>query len=437
MQNSRLTLVSRTGKAIHRLLSERLWLSFFVLFLVMALTKSRSFIPYGRFWAEEGADFFASICGAGVSAGMLFLFNNHLQLWTNAGVFFATYFPLVFAPAAANIYAILLQAVPLIVLAAQRKNLGLSNPSVLIIALAYFGMPQAAEVWANTINLHFHFLIIAGLVLAVPAGGRYWFPISLLLLLAAGLSGIPANFLAPLFLIAAFSEKSVLRYTQAAVICTTAILQIMLLYQSGYQGERGLVPPLDIIALSGFVQSFYSLYFGVWGGDFVAGFLRPLLEPSVGIRTLLGFFILAATIILLFLLYRLPLSASPANIDGWRRMKLMVAALVSLVASITLALDDGPYLIHPWVGGRYFFAPNIFFLVLLLAGSAQRSLFQKAAILSVVLFSIAGVPRSFEGESWNEVVAQVPYAATGGVMAVELPIWPDGWHVRIEPACLR
>ena len=406
--------------------------------MLLSLAKSRSFIPYGRFWAEEGAYFFPAICVSDSYGGLLYLFNNHLQLWTNVAVLISTLVPLGLAALVANLYAILVQAIPLVLLAAKRKALGLENTAVFIIALAYFGMPQATEVWANTINLHFHFLIIAGLVLAIPAVGGAWFMLSLVLLFAAGLSGIPANFLAPLFLVAAFFEKSTFRYIQAAIICTTTAFQIVLLFQSGYQGERGLIPPLDIIALSSMTQSFYSLYFGVSGDNFAAGFLQPLLEPSLGIRALLGMCLVVMTLVLLLKVYRLPLSTDPANIDGWRGLKLLLAAVVSLVASITLALDEGRYLIHAWVGGRYFFAPNIFFLTLLLAAPVPKTIVQKTAIICVVVFSVMGIPRSFDGPQWNDIVEQVHDSGENDRLALNLPIWPDGaWQMTIEPVCWK
>ena len=438
MQNARLKLALATRRVKQKLLVDRFWTSLTLVFVMLSLTKSRSFIPYGRFWAEEGAYFFPAICVSNSSDGLLFLFNNHLQLWTNVGVLISTLVPLGTAPIIANLYAILVQAIPLVLLAAKRKALGLENAAVFIIALAYFGMPQAAEVWANTINLHFHFLIIAGIILALPAGGRSWFLFSFFLLLASGLSGIPANFLAPLFLIAAFYEKSIYRYIQAAAICATAAFQIVVLFQSGYQGERGLVPPLDIIALSAITQSFYSLYFGVSGGNFVAGFLRPLLDPSQDIRAFLGICLLVVTFVLLLKLYRLPVSMNPTNIDGWRRLKLLLAAVFSLVASITLALDEGQYLIHAWVGGRYFFAPNIFFLTVLLAAPARKTLVQKTAIVCVVVFSFAGIPGGFDGPKWNDVLVQVRDAGEDDLFALNLPIWPDGtWQMTIEPICWR
>ena len=431
-----------THNSLRPLKSLNVWLEnhflfkFAAVFLAFAIVKSWGFFPYGRFWAEEGTIFFPGICTAPGFDGLFFLFNNHLELWSNLGVLISSFAPTRIAPAITTTYAIILQSIPLAIIAVKRADLGLSNTSVFIVLLAATGMLQAAEVWANTINLHFHFLLAASLILALPTNGEKWRPLSLILLTMCGLSGIPANFLAPLFIVFAILEKCWIRAMQALVITLTAALQIYLLSQSGYQQDRGLTPPLDIILFASLTQSYFSLFWGFQGGNLSASLLGPLRHPALTLQTLAGSAFFIGSCLLIAKTFNLPNSLRHWEPDSRRNTKLILAALVALVASITLAYGDKVDLVSPMGGGRYFFAPNVLLVVLLFSLKAKPHLLQSIAMVSVVVFSLAKLPSAHSGPDWGDAV-QLLDEATNDDQILKLNIWPTGWAMDLPISCVK
>ncbi|MBV1902331.1 MAG: hypothetical protein KUG58_01695 [Marinosulfonomonas sp.] len=427
---------SRQLTSLNVWLEKNLFFKFAAVYLAFVIIKSWGFIPYGRFWAEEGTVFFPGICTAPGFDGIFFLFNNHLELWTNLGVLISSLAPIGNAPAITTTYAIILQSIPLAIIAVKRADLGLSNISVFVVLLAATGMLQAAEVWANTINLHFHFLVVASLILALPCTGKRWVPFSLILLTMCGLSGIPANFLAPLFIVFAILEKSRVRAMQALVITVTAALQIYLLSQSGYQQDRGLIPPLGIILLASLTQSFFSVFWGFQGGNLAADLLRPLLHPTLSFQSVAGSVFFVGACLLIAKIYNLPNSLRHWEPDGRRNIKLISAALLSLVASITLAYGDKVDLISPLGGGRYFYAPNVLFVVVLFSLKAKQHFLRTFAIVSLIVFSLAKLPWAYEGGDWGEAIQLIDKHAKDA-KNLELNIWPTGWAMKLPTSCVN
>lgn len=418
-------------------LEEHFPLKCLIVFLALSLVKSRAFFPQGRFWAEEGTIFYTNICTAPGLEGLGFLFNNHLELWTNLGVLLSTLASLERAPAVSTLYAITLQFILLATIAAKRHQLGLSKTSVLVILVVAIGMPQSREVWANTINLHFHFAIVAALILAIPATGKGWARLSFLLLLMSGLSGIPANFLVPLFILVAIFERNRTRTIQALLLTATAALQVYLLLHNGYEGDRNLMPRFDVIVLASLTHSFFALIWSPIAGRFASDLLVPLVQP-VGLReTLLGLVFLLASILLVARAFGPISNYRLQHREGQRNVRLAAAAAVLLAASITLAMGDRTNLVSSHYGGRYFFAPNVLVAIILLSLTGTPRRVRKLAILSLVLSSFAGVPRFYAGPDWRLSIASMDQGLQEDQTAIALDIWPHGWTMQVPLSCVE
>ncbi len=406
------------------------------LFVLLSLVKSRALFPQGRFWAEEGAIFYTNICAAPGLSGLGFLFNNHLEFWSNLGVVLAARVPLESAPAVTTFYALALQALPLGLIVAKRQALGLNRMAVIAMIVVAVGMPQSREVWANTINLHFHFALLAALILALPAPGGKGALWSGLLLVACGLSGIPANFLVPLFLLVALLERSPARTLQAALLTSTALLQVWFLLSSGYDGDRNILPPLDVIALSSLTHSFFTLIWSPLSGWVSSELLVPLVQSGTWAQTAVGLGFVVVALILVAGVFG-PLDRfRPGQAAGWRNIKLAAAAALLLAASVTLAIGDRESLVSSQYGGRYFFASNMLIALLLLAQEIPARPLRSLAILSLTLFSLIGVLRFYPGPDWGAALAAATQSAPAAETTLSVDIWPHGWQMEIPLACL-
>ncbi len=421
---------------IQRSIDQNFYWWFFALLLLTALLKSLPFLPTGRIWAEEGADFLAGICTKPTFDALTFLFNNHLELLTNFGVDLTRFFDLSAAPAVTTGYSIIVQSLALTLIAVKRHDLGLANWAALVVILCAMGISQSVEVWANTINLHFYALLAAGVILAVPATGGGWIGLSTLLLVLAGLSGVPANFLMPVFLLAALVERSPARFAQAAILVATTALQAALLLNTGYGNERGLLPPVDIITFSLLSQSFWGLFFGWFGGSNAASIFRGFyFHPSF--LSGLG----AALLIFVSIwLMRLAFPLGPLrqiNVQGleWRRLKLLIAGVVAASATVTLALGDKMILVSAGHSGRYFFAPSLLFVIAFLSIDDWNPV-RRVFLICLCVASLAGVSRQYSGPDWTAALTSArpdPDRQTHLIF----DIWPPGWTMSLPLTCVE
>lgn len=407
-----------------------------LLFLLLALIKSRDFVLHGRFWAEEGAIFYPEICAAPGLNGLGYIFNHHLEFWTNLGVLMASRVPLGMAPAVTSLYALALQVLPLVLLIAKRQHLGLSGASVLALMIVAVGMPQGREIWANTINLHFSFAILAALILALPATGGRWAVLSILALIACGLSGIPAHFLMPLFVLVACWSRNPVRILQATVLAATALLQIFLLLSSGYDGARDVIPPLDIIALSGLSHGFFTLIWSPIAGRLSAELMLPLAHSGSVSQLIIGAGVVLGALWLIARIFGSLERFHPDRASGRRNTRLVLSAAMLLAASVTLAIGDRANLISSHYGGRYFFAPNMLVAILLLSRGAPARPLRWLAVSSLVVFSLLGVPRFYGGPGWPDALATAQQPVQGSGSGLTVDIWPHGWHMKVPAACL-
>lgn len=388
------------------------------LFLAVSLYKMRAYALEGRFWAEEGRDFFTAIAGGDAWRGVLFLYNGHLELLTNLVVTLASRADLARAPLVATWLSWAVQAVPVALLIHARSRLGLSTPRALLFVFATAALPQSAEVWANSVNLHFHLALLAGLIALLPpaAGRTAWGPRALLL--AAGLGGIPPNALLPVFIWRAWRERSRERSVQAAVLGGTTLLQLALLAAHGFELDgratgtsplllwmallaQHAISPLLGMRLSGPVIGWFDVLRG-------GGWTHWLLALSLTAGCLAG----AARVL--------------RRGSAAARTALAAAGLLAAFCVLT-SLGNREVLVSTDVGGRYFFAPNLLLLLgVLLAVPAVRAPGWRALVLAWVLFALPGLKVYLGGPPWPQALAEARRTTAG-----EVAIWPKGWTMRL------
>jgi hypothetical protein len=384
--------------------------------LLFSAVKMRGYALHGRFWAEEGRFFHPALAGQDLLRGMTYIYNHHLEMWTNLVMWCSTRVGLERAPLVTTYLSWLLQLLPLGLVIHCRRQFGLSSGRVLLFVFAAAAIPQSGEVWANSINLHFHFALLAGLiaVIAPPSGRQAWLFRGLLA--ASGLSGIPANSLLPVFVVLAIRGRSRERAVQAGILAATCACQLALLAQVGFavEGRSGTTDPL-LMWLAVLAQHLASPLLGFRAGGVVIGWF-DLLEspdPDPG-RAAVGVALSAAYVALAVHVVRRRQAAVATS---------LAAALALAVFCILTSLGDRVVLVSVDVGGRYFYASNLLLVLgLLVLAPRPPARAWRVAVSVWVLLSLHGLKTYLPGPDWAEAcrrARQVP--------AEEIPIWPRGW----------
>lgn len=388
-----------------------------VFFLALSLVKMRAFLFEGRFWAEEGRFFFPALAERSFPEALGHLYCSHLPLAANLVVALAAAAPFRHAPLVLTWLAFAAQCLPVALLIAWHRSLGLSAGGLLATLLVLVGLPQAPEVWANATNLHFHFAFLAGLIAAIPPDAKPPKALFRALLALCGLSGIPANFLAPVFLLLALRTRDKERWIQFAILGGTAALQLALLLGTGVQaGPRQLPADPLLYWLALLCQLFVAPLLGLRLGGFVTAFLKdglalaplPLLAaalgslpPVLGIRHVLR-----------------------AGTQAQRT--LLLSALLLAMLGILSCYGDPALLVSAGGGSRYFYASAALLAVVLFSLPAPGRSRAVSLLLGLLLISSAlGVWKHLPGPPWGEA-----YARARAANSWTVDIWPQGWTMR-------
>lgn len=416
--------VSSTWLALTPRLKLGLETSWFLWLVVVVLStiKMRAYIPDGRFWAEEGKYFYGEISSRDGLSGLFYLFNSHLEFMTNLVVWLSTLVDFETAPRVTTLLSWVLQLLPIALVIHYRDLLKLSFPRTLFFVFAVSAIPQSAEVWANSINLHFHFALLTGIIAILPviSPGQAWLFRGLLLL--AGLSGIPANALFPVLALIAFQTKSREKWVQTGILGMTALVQLAILISHGFSGsERSLATDPRLFWFVLVAQHFVSPLLGKALG-------RKLIEPMQDTATSnfasdewSGWIVAAiATALYGVLIYSILRSRNKMAFYS------VLAGLWLAAFCLLVSVGDRSTFISTFVGGRYFFASNLLLVLGILLHIPQLS--QRAAMAIVAIWFLAlapGVKSYLGGKPWREALQE-----SGRAQSETVETWPKGWAVR-------
>lgn len=390
--------------------------SFF--YLVLSAIKMRDYLTQGRFWAEEGTFFYSGIVNRNAFDAIFFTFNGHLEIVTNIIVYISTFVDLRYAPLVTTYLSLAVQFIPIYIMIRYRDALSLSRSNSILMVIISAGLPQASEVWANSINLHFHFSLLVALIAAISLvkGPPKW--VSRILLGISGLSGIPSNFLIPVFAFLALKTKEKERWIQLSILSFTAFFQIVLLSSNDLRtGPREYFSTPLAFWLAPVAQSVISPLFGFNIGDQLSVILRDVLSLQPGPFL---FSLMFSTPLIYLAVIAFKEKTSPISI-------IILSAFLILFMSIFLAIGNKLMLISAASGGRYFYASNMLLSIAILVSIRKYNIFTAIAILCLIISSSYNVKHYIGGPSWrsNFEISENPKDAT-------YKIWPNGWSMKIQ-----
>ncbi len=389
------------------------------LYFSLCILKMRKYFLNGRFWAEEGSVFYADIAELSWIDGLFYIYYGHLEIITNIVVLLSFLVDLKYAPLVTTYLSLILQALPLLLIIVYYKNIGLSKIAVFALILIAAALPQASEVWTNSINLHFHFSLLVGVISLIEIKTNFQKWLFRILLVLSGLSGIPANFLMPAFLVSWTRTKNKEALVQFFILLSTSIIQLLIIFFSSFEvGDRVLTFNPLLYWYPILSQEIFSPLFGSSTG----GRLADILATAVNFKLTILFFAVFCSIPIYYFV------KFACQSSDYRFIVIAFAVITLSVLSLAFSLGQNKAeLISSLSGGRYFYASNVLIMLyILLAYQKTKNRFIFFLIIFLTLSSIGRVNRTFSGPDWSQA-----YQTAIETNSPVVNIWPRGSIMNI------
>ncbi len=396
-----------------------------LLYAGLVLLRMPKIVLKGRFWAEEGAVFFANAWTLDPLHALAVPVGGYLNLVANGATLAARWLvPVANAPYLTIAVALVFQLVPPLILLAARDAWLQPWPVRLAGVALLLVVPGSDEIWLQTLHCQFELTVACGLILAleVPRGGRMAFALGLLVL--APLCGPGAIALTPLFLLRALLDRTPGRALHFAALASGSAVQMIGFFSLGT--DRGYT--LDPGAILSVVT------------------VKNLMVPFTGIDATAGRVAALQTAVAAGHVPLLAIAAPLVVFGGltvviWRAGNrpafwLLAAAAAAALSAYIGALDGTLALIHPRAGARYAFVPLSLTALSVLALAAGRHPFWRWPAAAICAWLLIVGTRAYttpwqpvsDGPSWHEQVA-LWHADPAYVMR----LWPAPWTLTLPP----
>jgi hypothetical protein len=388
---------------------------------IIAVSRAPYALWHGRFYAEEGSIYFPHMRNGSVwfvakSVGYIYAFLN-------IATGLATHVPLERAPlVTAWLSFALVIGVAWAALALPSDLLPNAGARIAAAVLLVVGPVAVPVVWLNATNAQVYLGVLAVLFLFVDVArlGRVQFVTVVVALALAGLSGLYAAALAPLFIALALRDRSPRRITLALIVSACAVAQVVVVQHSHAAGDlaqgRGSFRGFGAITRDVAAWHFGTLLFGNSIATHVYRYAHDLERIAlIG----LGAFVIAVVF-----------AALLASVPRRRVAVLLVGAFALEEVLVLFGTRRG-------AGGRYAVVP-VAILVLAAVHGAATARYKAAAGIGAALCAcalVAGVATFWTGQPRTLRCVQCPdwheqVRAWRAGRTTELRIWPYAGGVR-------
>jgi hypothetical protein len=384
------------------------------LYAAAVLLRMPDVVVKGRLWAEEGAVYLYNALHEPWYDALFAVHTGYLNLAASSATLLAVdLLPLGVAPLVTTGFAFLVQLCASVLLLTSRVEWLRNRWTLALAMLLLLACDTTGEVWLNSITSQFHLALCAALILALPlaSGWRMWFRLGLLAL--GPLSGPASTFVAPLFLLRAWLDRSLARLIQAGVIAGCGGVQV-LVYLLNPEPARGVGIGPRLLGLVVYVKHVAAPLLGVDHAQDIAGTLyervtagRPIwLEVALGYGAMLA---LAAV--------------------AWSRRDatvrwLFAAAIAIMTLSYAGGLGPHIYLLAMRHGGRYDYVPSVLLGLTLLGVSRTSVGWLKAGAIVLVVWIVA--------VGMHGYLRVDPVFATGPAWSGEVAKWQADPHYCVQ-----
>ena len=402
----------------------RVWLPL-AIFGALVCCRMPEIIMRGRFWAEEGSQFFVSAWTMPPAKALFTSYGGYLNLIANGAALEARWLlPLPVAPYMTIAIGLLFQLCPpLLVLTAG--DAWLRPPHIRFVALLFLLLvPCSEEVWLQTLHCQFELLLCCAMILALETATGWRSGLRLVLLALAPLSGVVVIALVPLFVLRAAIDRSNARLLQTLALAAPASVQMIFFFHAIPGRDLALHPVLLLCAFT--IRDLALPFLGADAANRIGTSIRASLTVS-HIPILAVILPPALGILLLVAIVR-----ARATTAFW----LLSAGALIAVVSYAGALGGVASLLFD-VGGqaRYVVVPHSLFCLSLLAFSTAANDWMKYAAWAVVVWLLClgawmfATPSRIvgHGPNWQNEVAlwrNDPHHV--------IRLWPDGWTMTLD-----
>jgi len=249
----------------------------FALMLLLAISRSPYVLTHGRFWAEEGAVHFQHMFAHDGPGRLLFVYgrSGYFDAFCNAATWLASHVSLTRAPLVSVWLSFgVIVALLWVTLYWPSALLPTGASRVSAAMLMIVGTLAIPEVWLNSLEAQTYLTLISVLLLFVHLGRltrtRFWFGAGLLA--TAGLAGVYAGLLAPLFIVRALLERTRRSVSYAAVAGLAATIQLAVVLQLRASGQTAANKKLVFVGVGASARNVaaYHLAGFVFGPDIAA-----------------------------------------------------------------------------------------------------------------------------------------------------------------------
>jgi hypothetical protein len=403
-----------------------------VLYAFVLVLRAPWVLVQGRFWAEEATRYFAYAWDHSFLDALTAPQYGYFNLVANLGALLANHVPLESAPRVTTALGLLVQLIPaatILFTSVPALATPLRKGAALLLLLI---APANPEVYLNTIQAQ-HILCAAGGVILISESGGLAERLGKWLVLGlGGLCGIACTFLAPLFWVQWWLERRRERLTQALILTLCALLQFVFISRAMSQNERQLRFDATAMVGAAYAKFIVMPLAPTPSANSHLTRLRQTVEETgslpgwVWVVTAAGF---GAYLLLCW--------------QSRSRAARLLATAALWVALLSFSgTHDQKLLAHMTHAIRYYYAPQFFFLLALLAAlapgtrlplglKALGALWLAAALLiGLVNFACAPLdwPVIFSGPPWAPQVEQWRKDPSR-----PLAVWPVGWQFSLPP----
>jgi hypothetical protein len=379
-----------------------------------------------QFWAEDGTVFYAEAYHKGIIIPLLSQYGGYLDTFPRLVADLSQFFPLTWAPLIFNISAIIIKALPVVLLMSSRFSALLPDwRTRAFLSLLYLALPNSWEVNTGALHGKIYLALLAFMVLSSPAAvGLMAFITDISITLLSGLSGPFCFILAPVSALFWFFRRDRRSFALFALLCICALIQATAFFSSA-----SVRPPRSLGASP-------YLFFKILSEQVFLG----ALIGQAGIQKLMAFpglfraaVIISATGGLAACIYALLKASLQLRLLILYGFLLFCAALSSPLVS--LAGSQWPLLLLPGVGGRYWFIPMLAFICVLV-WSLRKASSRLSKLLATAAFAIMimGIILDWRYPPLRDLDfkehAHRFESAPAGTL-VTIPINPSGWSITL------
>ena len=348
----------------------------FGLVAFLTIAREPSLLVEPRFWAEEGTAFFQQAMSSDWHSLVWMPFRCNYFLFPRiATLLSANLLPLSYAPLLTTLVAFAVQMTPFFIILFLPQRMFMTVVQKFMACMIVLFLAPAPEIWLTSTNSHWHAVVGSALLLIIDFQRltRAQKVTAGTLVVLFGLSGVPSNFVLPMYWLKHFMARTRISFRMAllaTVACCAQLLAVGYGYAAGQM--EGRLESFDLNAWL-FRLLKQPVTFIFWQSPLLPE--TVLQEYSPLLITCVLVMLLVAAFSVLIVLVR--------PFENQDILLLFGCVLLLFPLMLTFSLNMGG-------GARYMYPPGVLLLLLFLA-RILKDLPSRLTVRNMLLVSLLGL----------------------------------------------